>query len=67
MKDHIQHSGNRHLRKEFMMLFSPKEKGQGLVEYAIIIVLVAILLIVIVGALGEKTGDTFSSINNSLP
>jgi len=50
-----------------MMLFSPKEKGQGLVEYAIIIVLVAILLIVIVGALGEKTGDTFSSINNSLP
>ncbi|HNQ93803.1 MAG TPA: pilus assembly protein [Anaerolineales bacterium] len=49
------------------MLFSPTEKGQGLVEYAIIIVLVAILVIVIVGALGEKTGGTFSSISNSLP
>lgn len=49
------------------MLFSPKEKGQGLVEYAIIIVLVAILVIVIVRVLGEKTGGTFSSISNSLP
>ncbi|HQU36182.1 MAG: hypothetical protein CNIPEHKO_03405 [Anaerolineales bacterium] len=49
------------------MLFSLKEKGQGLVEYAIIIALVAILVIVAVGAFGEKTGDTFSSINNSLP
>jgi pilus assembly protein Flp/PilA len=49
------------------MLFAPAEKGQGLVEYAIILVLVAILVIVIVGLFGDKTGDTFSSINNSLP
>lgn len=27
------------------MLFSPKEKGQGLVEYALILVLVAVLVI----------------------
>lgn len=54
-------------RKGIQMLFSLKEKGQGLVEYAIIIALVAILVIVAVGAFGEKTGDTFSSINNSLP
>ncbi|HCR70030.1 MAG TPA: pilus assembly protein, partial [Anaerolineae bacterium] len=27
------------------MLFSPKEKGQGLVEYALILVLVAIVVI----------------------
>ena len=48
------------------MLFSPTEKGQGLVEYAIIIALVAIV-VVVVGAFGSKTGDTFSAINNSLP
>jgi len=49
------------------MLFAPSEKGQGLVEYAIILVLVAILVIVVVRLFGPKTGNTFSSINNSLP
>lgn len=49
------------------MLFAPAEKGQGLVEYAIIIALVAILVIVVVRVLGPKTGNTFSSINSSLP
>ena len=49
------------------MLFSPVEKGQGLVEYAIIIVFVAIVVIVIVGLFGEKVGGTFSTINSSLP
>jgi len=29
------------------MLFVPKEKGQGLVEYALILVLVAVVVIVI--------------------
>ena len=29
------------------MLFAPKEKGQGLVEYAIIIALVAIVVIAV--------------------
>lgn len=49
------------------MLFSPVEKGQGLVEYAIIIAFVAIVVIVAIGFFGEKIGNTFSSINNSLP
>jgi pilus assembly protein Flp/PilA len=49
------------------MLFAPAEKGQGLVEYAIIIVLVAILVIVVVRLFGPKTGDTISTINSSLP
>ncbi len=49
------------------MLFAPKEKGQGLIEYAIILVLVAVLVIVIVRLLGTETGDTFSTISDSLP
>jgi len=53
-------------RKEFIMLFAPQEKGQGLVEYAIILVLVFIVVIVILRVLGPKVGNTFSSISNSL-
>ena len=48
------------------MLFAPKEKGQGLVEYAIILALVDIVVIAVMRLLGPKIGNTFSSINNSL-
>ena len=48
------------------MLFSTKEQGQGLVEYAIILVLVAIVVIAVVRLLGPEIGNTFSSINSSL-
>jgi pilus assembly protein Flp/PilA len=49
------------------MLFAPKEKGQGLVEYAIILALVAMIVIAVVRLMGPKIGNTFSNINNSLP
>ena len=61
------------LRKTFIperinpMLFAPKEKGQGLVEYAIILALVAIVVIAVMRLLGPKIGNTFSTINSSLP
>ena len=48
------------------MLFSPLEKGQGLVEYALILVLVAIVVISALMIIGPFVGNTFSSINNSL-
>ena len=44
---------------------NPK-KGQGLVEYAIILALVAIVVIAVMRLMGPKVGNTFSSINNSL-
>ena len=46
------------------MLFHPQERGQGLVEYAIILVLVAVVVIAIVRLLGPKNGNTFSTINS---
>ncbi|HJS21007.1 MAG TPA: Flp family type IVb pilin [Anaerolineales bacterium] len=49
------------------MLSAPKEKGQGLVEYAIILALVAIVVIAIMRLLGPKIGNTFSSISSSIP
>jgi pilus assembly protein Flp/PilA len=49
------------------MLFAPKERGQGLVEYAIILSLVAILVIAVVRVMGPRIGETYSTINSSLP
>jgi pilus assembly protein Flp/PilA len=48
------------------MLFAHNEKGQGLVEYALILVLVAIVVIAALMILGPIIGNTFSTINNSL-
>jgi pilus assembly protein Flp/PilA len=48
------------------MLFSPREQGQGLVEYALILVLVAIVVISALMLLGPVIGNTFSTINKSL-
>jgi len=52
--------------KELIMLFAAKEQGQGLVEYAIILVFVALVVIAVVRLLGPVIGNTFSSINSSL-
>jgi pilus assembly protein Flp/PilA len=48
------------------MLFAPKERGQGLVEYALILVLVAIVVIAVLMVLGPVIGNVFSTINSSL-
>lgn len=47
------------------MLFAAQEKGQGLVEYAIIIAFVALVVIAIMRLMGPKVGNVFTSINNS--
>ena len=44
-----------------------KEKGQGLVEYAIIIALVALIVIAVVRLLGPEVGNSFSTIASSMP
>jgi pilus assembly protein Flp/PilA len=51
---------------EYTMLFARKQKGQGLVEYALILVLVAIVVIAALMILGPIIGNTFSTINASL-
>ena len=44
------------------MLFLPHEEGQGLVEYALILVLVAVVVIAVLMLLGPAIGDVFSEI-----
>lgn len=48
------------------MLFAKKEKGQGLVEYALILVLVAIVVIAALTVLGPIIGNVFTKINTGL-
>ncbi len=48
-------------------LYLPEEReGQGLVEYALIIVLVSIVVIILLSLLGGTIGNVFSRISNSL-
>ncbi|GAB4522578.1 MAG: hypothetical protein OHK0046_35310 [Anaerolineae bacterium] len=44
------------------MLYRPEEKGQGLAEYALIIVLVAIVIILVLALLGPVIGNLFSNV-----
>lgn len=48
------------------MLFAAQEKGQGLVEYALILVLIAIVVIIALTALGGSVGNIFNNINTKL-
>ena len=42
------------------------EEGATMVEYALMLALVAIVCILVVTALGQKTGQTFDSAQKSL-
>ncbi len=42
------------------------KKGQGLVEYALILVLIAIVVIIILTFLGTQVNSTFSKIGSGL-
>lgn len=54
------------IRKEVIgKLRSTDEKGQGLVEYALILVLVAVVVIAILTLLGPAIGSVFSTIKNN--
>jgi len=51
---------------ELWVSFQNRERGQGLVEYALIIALVAILLVGALTALNGKLGVVFTNISNNL-
>ena len=53
------------MRKVWMKIRS--RKGQSLVEYALILALVAIVVIAALTALGGKTTNTMTTVSNALP
>ena len=48
------------------MFLNRREEGQGLVEYALILVLVAVIVIVVLTILGPTIGNVFSNIITQL-
>ena len=42
------------------------ERGQGMVEYALILVLIAMVVIVVVQVVGQQTNNVFSNVANGL-
>ena len=48
------------------MLYLPHEEGQGLVEYALILALVALLVIVALRFLGNTVANTYNNIGNAM-
>jgi len=48
------------------MLSGFKERGQGLVEYAFILLLVAMIVIAALLILGPVIGNVFTNLNSSL-
>lgn len=49
------------------MLFLPREEGQGLVEYALIILFIAIVVVAVLIIFGPAIGDLYSSIVGMFP
>jgi pilus assembly protein Flp/PilA len=43
-----------------------REEGQGMVEYALILVLIAVVVIVILTVVGKQVSNVFSNVSNGL-
>jgi pilus assembly protein Flp/PilA len=50
-----------------MVVLFRKDAGQGLLEYGLILVLVAVVVIAVVTVLGPTIGNMFSEVNSSIP
>jgi pilus assembly protein Flp/PilA len=48
------------------MVYQPIEEGQGLVEYALILVLVAVVVLVVLAILGPAIGNMFSNVTRNI-
>lgn len=49
------------------MFFLPREEGQGLVEYALIILFIAIVIVAVLAIFGPAVGNMFSTVVNEWP
>ncbi len=58
--------GCRVARRRFMTRFWKEDDGQGLVEYALIIIVIAIAVIVAMLFLRDQLVNQFSNIGNNL-
>lgn len=50
-----------------IMLYIPKPEGQGLVEYMLILMMIALVVIIILAALAPTVGNMYSNIVQNFP
>lgn len=48
------------------MLFQKKERGQGLVEYSLLIILIALVVVLVLTIFGKEISTVFSKIAGSV-
>ena len=48
------------------MLYLPREEGQGLVEYALILALVVIIVLVVLVIMGPSIGNMYSNVTANI-
>ena len=48
------------------LLSANEERGQGMVEYALILVLIAIVVIAVLTVVGKKVNNSFSNVSKGL-
>ena len=48
-------------------IYRSRRKGQGLVEYGLILVLIAIAVVLILTLVGSQINNTFSRVGSALP
>jgi pilus assembly protein Flp/PilA len=49
------------------MRWSPREGGQGMVEYALIIVLIALVVVALIAVFGDRVSQLYSVITTQWP
>lgn len=49
------------------MICNPVEHGQGLVEYALILILVSIVVIIVLVVFGEQVGNLYQNLVGNVP
>ncbi len=55
----------KHLQK--LVRVVRRQSGQSLVEYALILAMIAVVAILVLQGLGNKVNNTLSSINSNMP
>jgi pilus assembly protein Flp/PilA len=52
--------------RELMVRKEDDQEGQGMVEYALILVLIAVVVIVILAVVGHQVSNVFSNVSSGL-